>query len=117
MRLHVKEEIGRGETIFSSIGGMRAERGIRAWYLGRSDHFSFEIVANKKKIAFYIASPMKLARYIEQQVQAHYPEAVMEEVKDYNIFNQNSEVLAGYLRTKRNFIFPSAILPVAIPKV
>lgn len=102
----IKEEIGRGETVFASIGGMRAQRGFRAWLFGRNDHFSFEIVANKRKIAFYIAAPRGLSRYMEQQIQAHYPEAVMEEVPDYNIFNQKSEVLAGYLKTKRNFIFP-----------
>ncbi len=103
-RLH--EEIARGETIFSSIGGLRAQRGFKAWLFGRSDHFSFEIVANQKLISFYIVAPAESGRYIEQQVQAHYPEAVMEEVEDYNIFNPSGEAVAGYLKTKREFVFP-----------
>jgi len=102
----IQEEIGRGETIFASIGGMRAQRGFKSWLFGRNDNFSFEIIANKKKIAFYIATPQHYSRYIEQQIQAYYPEAVMEKVDDYNIFNHKSEVLAGFLRTRRNFIFP-----------
>ena len=100
------EDIGRHETIFASIGGLRAQRGIMAWLLGRSDHYSFEIVANKKLISFYVVAPRDASRYIEQQVQAHYPEAVMEEVDDYNIFSPNSETAAGYLKTRREFIFP-----------
>jgi len=100
------EEIARGETIFSSIGGMRAQRGIKQWLIGRSDHFSFEIVANKKLISFYISAPTEDGGYIEKQVQAHYPEAVMEEVKDYNIFNPSGEVSAGFLKTRRSFVLP-----------
>ncbi len=100
------EEIAKGETIFSSIGGLRAQRGIKAFFLGRNDHFSFEIVANNKKIAFYIVAPAKMSRYIEQEVHAYYPDAVIEETEDYNIFKPNSKILAGFLKTRRNRIFP-----------
>jgi len=103
-KLH--EEIARGETVFNAIGGLRAQRGIKAWLLGRNDHFSFEIVANEKLISFYVVVAKPMARYIEQQVQAHYPEAIMEEVEDYNIFNPQGAVMAGNLKTRRGFIFP-----------
>lgn len=102
----LREEIAKGETLFSSIGSLRAQRWLKAWLFGRTDHFSFEIVANKKMISFYMAAPRKMARYLEQQVQAHYPEAVVEEVKDYNIFNHYSAVAAGYLKTQRSLIYP-----------
>ncbi len=100
------EEIARGETIFSAIGGLRAQRGLKAWFLGRNDHFSFEIVANKKIISFYVVAPRKMGNYLQQRIQAYYPEAVMEEVEDYNIFSSHSCVLGGVLKTRRNFIFP-----------
>ncbi len=103
-KLH--EEIARGETVFNAIGGLRAQRGFKAWLLGRNDHFSFEIVANEKLVSFYVVTARPMARYIEQQVQAHYPEAVMEEVEDYNIFNPQGEIAAGHLKTRREFIFP-----------
>ena len=103
-KLH--EEIAKGETIFNAIGGLRAQRGFRQWFLGRNDHFSFEIVANEKLISFYVAAARPMARYLEQQIQAYYPEAVMEEVEDYNIFNSQGEIAAGYLKTKRSLIFP-----------
>ncbi|NTW22708.1 type IV secretion system DNA-binding domain-containing protein [Candidatus Falkowbacteria bacterium] len=102
----LREEIARGETLFSSIGGLRAERGVLPWLFGRRDHFSFEIVASKKVIAFYLVAPRPMARYLEQQVQAHYPEAVVEEARDYNIFTPQSVVDFGWLKTRRSFIFP-----------
>ncbi len=102
----LKEEIAKGETIFAAIGGLRAQRGFRHWLLGRTDHFSFEVVANHNKIAFYVAVPKREARYLEQQIHAHYPEAMIEEVEDYNSFNLKSQVVAGYLKTTKRFLFP-----------
>ena len=103
---HLQEEIARGETVFASIGGLRAQRGIKPWLFGRNDHFSFEVVASQKLISFYATAPRNMSRYLEQQIQAHYPEAVMEEVEDYNIFNPQGEAVAGFLKVSREFIFP-----------
>lgn len=100
------EKISQGETIFSAVGGLRAQRGFKAWLFGRTDHFSFEIVAHNKLISFYVVAPRSMARYMEQQIHANYSDAVMEEVEDYNIFDSQSQVLAAYIKTRRDFIFP-----------
>ncbi len=102
----IREDISLGETLFASIGNLRSQRGFTSWLLGRDDQFSFEIVAFNKKIYFYIVAPEKSARYLEQQVHAHYADAVVDEVEDYNIFSKNSEVAASIIKTKRHFIFP-----------
>lgn len=102
----LKEEIAKGETIFAAIGGMRAQKSFKSWLFGRDDHISFEIVANAKHISFYFASPKEDVRYLEQQIQAHYPAAVIEQVEDYNSFGLNGEVAAAYLKTTKPFIFP-----------
>ena len=104
----LREEISRGETIFKAIGGLKAQVWYKnfSWLLGRNDHFSFEIVANPKFISFYVVAPRNMGRYIEQQIQAYYPEAVLEEVSDYNIFSSRGQTVAGFIRTKRSFIFP-----------
>ena len=102
----LKEDIAKAETIFSSIGGLRAQRGLKAMLLGRDDHFSFEIVASQKKIAFYVVAPDSLSRYLEQKIHAYYPEASIEEVEDYNIFNRQGYTAGSVLKTKRNFVFP-----------
>lgn len=102
----LREEIAQGETIFSSIGGMRAQRGLRAWFFGRTDNFSFEIVAHKSKISFFVSAPVEKALYLEQQIHAYYPEASVEAVEDYNAFSSQGTVMAGYFKAKRSFIFP-----------
>ena len=102
----MREEIAKGETIFASIGGLRAERGWQSWLTGRNDHFSFEIVANEKKIYFYVVAPSNSGRYIEQQVNAHYPDAVIEEMPDYNIFRKTGVAAGGYLKTVKSLILP-----------
>ncbi|PIP34737.1 hypothetical protein COX21_01305 [Candidatus Falkowbacteria bacterium CG23_combo_of_CG06-09_8_20_14_all_41_10] len=102
----LREAIAQGETIFSGIGGLKADRGLRAWLFGREDHFSFEIVAHNSKISFYVAAPRAKALYLEQQIHAHYPEASIEEVDDYNAFTSRGAILSAFLRPKRNFIFP-----------
>ncbi len=103
---NLREEIAKGETIFSSIGGLRAERGFKPWLLGRSDNYSFEIVASEKLISFYIVAPKRMERYIEQQITAYYPEAFLEVVPDYNIFSPKGKTVACQLCTQRHFIFP-----------
>lgn len=100
----LKEEISKGETIFAAIGGLRAQRGFVSWLLGRDDHFSFEIVAENGKIYFYAVAPARLALYLEKQITAHYPDAVLEEVLDYNSFTPNGYVAAAYIKTKDKFV-------------
>jgi len=102
----LKEEIAKGETIFAGLGGLKAQRGFLAWLLGREDHFSFEIVAQNGKIYFYVVAPERQALYLEKQITAHYPEAVMEETDDYNAFNMSGAVSAGYLMTKSAGVLP-----------
>ena len=102
----IKEEIAKGEAIFAGLGGLRAQRGFSAWLNGRSDHVSFEIVASAKQIAFYFAAQREAVRYLEQHIHAHYPEAVIEEIEDYNCFAINGQTSAAYLKTTKRFIFP-----------
>jgi len=102
----LKEEISKGETVFSAIGGLKAQHGFKTWFYGRNDQFSFEIVAKQNKISFYVTAPEGSFRYLEQQIQAYYPEAVIEEVEDYNAFSMNGKMAAGYIKTIKNFVFP-----------
>jgi len=102
----MREEISCAETIFASIGGLRAQRGWLAWLWGRDDHFSFEIVANNSFIAFYVVAPRRMARYLEQQINAHYPDAMLEEVADYNLFKAQGFIAVGSLRTTKHYALP-----------
>ncbi|MDD2656059.1 MAG: type IV secretion system DNA-binding domain-containing protein [Patescibacteria group bacterium] len=93
----IKEEIGITETIFSTIASQKAQKGILRWFKGRSDHFSFEIVVHNNLINFYVSVPIKLKSFLEQQINAQYPYAHIEEITDYNIFSEKSTIIGGYL--------------------
>lgn len=101
----LQEDLAFAESFFSSIGGLKAERGIKAFFFGRRDHFSFEIVAHNGEIYFYIATPRKFKSFTEQQIHAQYPDARIDEVSDYNIFMPKSNIKAASLIFSRSFIF------------
>lgn len=73
------------ETLFSSLHGL-SRVGVSSLLKGQ-DHLSFEIVAHKGEINFYLSVPMKLREIVEKQVHSHYPEAEIELVPHYNIFS------------------------------
>lgn len=102
----IQELIGRMETVFSTVGSMKAEYGITAWLLGRKDLMSFEMVACKDKISFYVSIPKNQRQFIEEQIHAQYPNAQIEEVPDYNIFAPTSVILGSYVTFKRPNCFP-----------
>ena len=101
-----REEIAKGEGLFTAIGGLHAQKGSRSWLLGRNDHFAFEIVAHAKVIAFYMVTPSEYQQYMEQQLHALYPEAVIEQVPDYNIFSAQGTVSSAMLKTKLSDVLP-----------
>jgi len=102
----IQEKIGVAEALFSTIGGLKAHKGFGAWLFGREDHMSFEIVANDGEISFYVAVPEYLRTTLEQQLQAQYPDANIEDVEDYNIFTPKSVIAGKMLTFKRQNFFP-----------
>lgn len=102
----IQELIGRMETVFATVGSMHLDKGISAWLLGRKDLLSFEMVAHKDKISFYVSIPKAQQQFIEEQIHAQYPNAQIDEVPDYNIFAPTSVILGSYVIFKRPSCFP-----------
>lgn len=102
----IKEEIGITEAFFSTIAGLRAQRGILRWFFGRDDTFSFEIVMHNGLIYFYVDLPKKMAHMVSQQIQAQFPYAQIDEMTDYNIFANSSTILGAYLSQEKDAVFP-----------
>jgi len=100
------EAISIAENLFSTLGGLEAQRGFKAWLYGRTDVFSMEIVANKGMIEFYIAVPEISKEFVIQQLHAVYPHINIEQIEDYNIFQPESHIAAAALKFKREYIFP-----------
>jgi len=102
----LEEKLANAEAFMNSLGGMRAQRGMGAFWTGRHDHFAFEIVAHERLISFYVVTPLYMREFMEQQIHAQYPAAQIEEVEDYNIFSPKSFVIGTTLAFKKPYIFP-----------
>ncbi len=106
-RKTAKEMLQPIENFFDNIGGMKAQKGFKAWLFGRSDHFSLEILSDKQGIiSFYVVVPRNLQMFFEQQIHAQYPAAQIEEVEDYNVFLPKGEVVCASLTLRNYSMFP-----------
>lgn len=102
----IKEQIGMAEAVYAAIGGLHPHKGIKAWFMGRSDAIAFEMVAHKRLITFYVTLPKNMQEFFEQQLSAQWSNVSFEQVTDYNIFSPQGTILGGYLTFKRNSAFP-----------
>ncbi|MFH1456984.1 MAG: type IV secretion system DNA-binding domain-containing protein [Patescibacteria group bacterium] len=93
----VREQISWAESLWAQIGGLKPDKGFKAWLYGRHDHLSLEIVARDSLIYFYVVVPEKYSAYFEQQLQAQYPHAQINIISDYNLFEPVSYVSAASL--------------------
>ncbi len=102
----IQEQIADAETFFSSIGGLKSQKGIMPWFTGRSDEISFEIVYTDGVIKFYYSVPKRLQNFLEEQLFSQYPDAHIEMAEDYNIFSPTGVIMGSYLKFKRPNVFP-----------
>jgi len=72
----------------------------------KGEHITLEIIARGGLVGFYISVPSKLGTLLEKQVTAQYPEAVVEEVEDPNIFPEQGQVAAAQLKLKKESAYP-----------
>ena len=89
----IKEQIGTIENLYSTLGGLKAQRGLKGLMKTRNDHFSFEIVSHNGQIYFYIGVPTNNIHFFQERIQAVYPNAEIEEVEDYNIFSPEDTIV------------------------
>jgi hypothetical protein len=100
------EKISAMETFFANLAGMKAQKGLKYFFVPRTDHMSFEIVLKEGLIYFYVAVPKKLTNFIEEQITAQFPRALVEEVEDYNIFNPRGVILGSMFKFRKEYIYP-----------
>lgn len=97
-------KIDAAEQMFASLHGIY--KGGFWSFLKPQEHLSFEIVARKEDIRFYISCPKKLMDLVEKQVHGAYPGADIKEVDEYTIFSENGKVASSALRLKGADFFP-----------
>ncbi|HSW89870.1 MAG TPA: type IV secretion system DNA-binding domain-containing protein [Patescibacteria group bacterium] len=83
-------KIDAAEQMFAALYSLKNE-GVST-LLKPEDHFTFEIVALKESIVFYITVPQPLRDLVEKQVYGAYPSAEISEAPEYNIFSPGGKV-------------------------
>jgi hypothetical protein len=74
------------------------------WYqrlFGLQPIFSFEIMARKEEIKFYVLAPKKYRDLIEKQIYGAWPGAELKEEKEQNIFSKGGKVAFAAMKLKK----------------
>lgn len=87
------------EQVFSALSSIRN----KGWWifdrLVRQEHLSFEIVAQKEDIRFYVSCPRNLLDLVEKQINGAWPGGDIVEVAEPNIFSKGGKVAFAALKT------------------
>ena len=87
-----------------------ATKGFKSKIYGQR-HLSFEIVAQRGFVQYYVVVPIVLEDVVQASVAAAYPSARLEEVKERNIFSQMGKMsgtIGGEFTLKKDFVYPIA---------
>jgi hypothetical protein len=88
------------EQMFNSLYSIKkGSKGPFGWFtfLQVQPHISFEIVARKEDIRFYIVLPEKLKDLVEKQIHGGYPGAEIKTVEEPTIFTEDGQVEFSWL--------------------
>ena len=99
-----KEIISVMEQFYSSLSSVKNKR----FFSFYQPYLVFEIATSQKseEISFYLATPRSYESIVEKQINGFFPEALVEKVNDYNIFNPNGTMSAAYFKLEKNHILP-----------
>ena len=100
-------KIDVAEQMFASLYAIKKTR-IRD-KLKAEEHLSFEIVAQKEDIRFYVCVPNKLRDLVEKQIHGAYPGAEAKEIDEYNIFSKKGKVAFSTIKLKSTSFHPVKI--------
>lgn len=97
-------KIDAAEQMFAGLYSLK-KSGMFA-FLKPEDIFSFEIVALKEEISFYVSCPKKIRDLVEKQIHGAYPNADIREHDEVNIFSEKGRVEFATLRLDKSNYFP-----------
>ena len=83
-------KIDAAEQMFASLYSLK-NRGIGS-FLKTEEIISFEIVALREEIAFYVSCARNTRDFVEKQIHGAYPNADIREVDEINIFSKKGKV-------------------------
>lgn len=100
----MREAIGVMSQFYASLNFLK-EKWWRAIYRGKPT-IAFELAVPNigEEIHFYAAFPRRLAEAFEKHIHGFFPDAVIEPVPDYNLFNPNGSHTGSLLELSTNSV-------------
>jgi hypothetical protein len=65
-----------------------------------------EISKIGNKIRFFIISPVKYSKFLQNQIYAHFPNVEISEVEDYLEKIPESKIMVGEVGHSKHFLYP-----------
>lgn len=99
-------EIRAAEQMFTGLVGIGSKlKGLNKRIKARA-FVSFEVVAFRENIRFYVVCPKKVANVVDRQINGTYPLAEINKVKEYNMFPDKGHVSYASLKLDRDNRIP-----------
>ena len=92
------------EQMFSSLSSIK--KGGWKMRFSHQQVISFEIIARKADIRFYVWVPKKLQDLVEKQIHGAYPEAEILEIPEINVFTEDGKVAYKSYQLKKDNFYP-----------
>lgn len=99
-----KEQVSLMEQLLASLKSLHSG-GLKSKLFGQ-DYLSLEYVAHKQEIYFYVVVPKKAKNLIEKQISAFYPDAVIDQTDEIDIFEGKKAVKGVELVLSKSFHYP-----------
>lgn len=96
-----REVLGVMDHLYQSLHSIY--KGTYKKHYRGQEFFSLEYAALAGEILFFIVCPRRIAHLLEKQVTSFYPDIIIDEVEDYNIFTEQSVVAADLLVPSKPF--------------
>lgn len=99
-----KEMVSLMEQLLASLKSTHSHK-IMKRILGQ-DTMSLEYIAHEHEIYFYVTCSKNYKKLLEKQINGFYPDAIIEETREINIFENRKSYSTAYLNTAKNFAYP-----------
>ncbi len=99
-----KEMVALMEQLLSSLKSTYSHKILKK--LLWQDTISLEYVAHQQEILFYVVCSRNYIKLIEKQINGFYPDAIVEETKEINIFEGKKHISTTHVCTTKSFFYP-----------
>lgn len=99
-----REQISIMEQLLASLKSLYSST-VHGWLFGQ-EYLSLEYVAHNEEIYFYIVVPRHAKLLVEKQIIGFYPDCLIEETPEINIFENRNVVRGEIMKLKKPEQFP-----------